>query len=215
MKNKTVIRKKNTKGKFTTIHHSIINDTRLTPTAFKLIVLILSDSDDKFDLSRTLYINRLGVSEPTFDKALQVLIECGYIRVEKLKNRIQFNHYTISEYGNLTPTKEEPKLLPKEETPSIDISVPEPIKEADTTPIDTEEIAEVTAWVIDKISKLTMYGTIKEKEVGTKQIIDYMLKQYYINKNSVSENLIKKRVVYYNNRINANKTANINQAYQQ
>lgn len=113
MKNKTVVRKDLKNGEFTTIHHSILNDSRLTPIAFKLIVSILSDNDDNFKLSRAVYIKRLNISEGTFDSALNLLIECGYVKKSptKIKNVL---HYTISEYGNLTAENKKEELPTKE-----------------------------------------------------------------------------------------------------
>lgn len=100
MKNKNVIRKKLENGKFTTIHNSILFDTRLTPNAFRLMTAILSDSDTHFNFSQTLYCNRLGIAKQTFFNAVANLEECGYLRktptgIKDLKN------YTLSEYGNL------------------------------------------------------------------------------------------------------------------
>jgi hypothetical protein len=100
MKNKTVIRKKTENGKFTTIHNSILFDTRLTPNAFRLMTAILSDSDTNFNLSQTLYCKRLKIAKQTFFKAIAKLEECGYLKKTPtdIKN---FNFYTLSEYGNL------------------------------------------------------------------------------------------------------------------
>ena len=113
MKNKTVIRKKTENGKFTTIHNSILFDTRLLPNAFRLLTAILSDSDTKFDLSQTLYCDRLGITKKTFFKAIANLEECGYLKktevnkdvfipkTKKANSNKKVYHYTISEYGNL------------------------------------------------------------------------------------------------------------------
>ncbi len=121
MKNKTVIRKKTESGKFTTIHNSILFDTRLLPNAFRLLTAILSDSDTQFDLSQTLYCDRLGITKKTFFKAIANLEECGYLRkkdvgkdeiIPKIKkansDKIVY-HYTISEYGNLNNSSESTK----------------------------------------------------------------------------------------------------------
>jgi DNA-binding MarR family transcriptional regulator len=113
MKNKTVIRKDLKNGEFTTIHHSILNDSRLTPIAFKLLVSILSDNDDTFKLSRAVYMKRLNITEGTLDSALKLLIKCGYIKKSptKIKNVL---HYTISEYGNLIDENKKEELPTKE-----------------------------------------------------------------------------------------------------
>lgn len=116
MNNKTVIRKKQTKGGFTTVHMSILNDKRLTPLAFRLLVSILSDSDTSFKLSQTLYKKRLGITENrTWLSTISNLEECGYLKRTDTKIR-NYKHYTISEFGNLKSEKttteldESPKL---------------------------------------------------------------------------------------------------------
>jgi len=113
MTNKTVIRKEKKIGEFTTIHNSILNDSRLSATALRLLLSILSDSD-KFRLSQTLYKQRLGITENrTFFKAIANLEECGYLKktevskdvfipnIKKANSDKKVFHYTISEYGNL------------------------------------------------------------------------------------------------------------------
>lgn len=116
MTNKTVIRKKNEVGKFTTIHHSILLDARLSSTAFRLLTMILSDSDTEFNLSQTLYCKRLDITKPTFFSAIDNLEENGYLRKTELdpkntkKVKKTLYSYTISEFGNLN-TKEKKKEL--------------------------------------------------------------------------------------------------------
>lgn len=107
MKNKTVIRKENEKGKFTTIHHSILKDKRLSSNGFRLLVNILSDSDENFKLSPTVYCNRLGITKTTFLNAIKNLEDCGYIKREDSKIVKSKNHYTVSEFGNLKVSQEE------------------------------------------------------------------------------------------------------------
>ena len=100
MKNKNVIRKKLENGKFTTIHNSILFDTRLTPNAFRLMTAILSDSDTHFNLSQTLYCKRLKIAKQTFFNAVAKLEECGYLKKTSTGVKNTYN-YTLSEYGNL------------------------------------------------------------------------------------------------------------------
>lgn len=107
MKNKTVIRKKNEKGKFTTIHHSILKDKRLSPNGFRLLVNILSDSDENFKLSQTVYCNRIGFSKTTFLNAVINLEQCGYLKREDSKIDESKNHYTVSEFGNLKVSQDD------------------------------------------------------------------------------------------------------------
>jgi hypothetical protein len=134
MKNKTVIRKKTENGKFTTIHNSILYDTRLLPNAFRLLTAILSDSDTQFDLSQTLYCDRLGITKKTFFKAIANLEECGYLRkkdvgkdeiipkVKKANSDKILYHYTISEYGNLkSEFQPELEFQPKTDAEKVEI----------------------------------------------------------------------------------------------
>ena len=127
MKNKTVIRKKLVNGEFTTIHNSILFDTRLTPNAFRLMTAILSDSDTHFDLSQTLYCDRLKIAKKTFFRAIDNLVQCGYLKktdvdkdviipkIKKANSNKKVYHYTISEYGNLK-SESQPEIEAQPET---------------------------------------------------------------------------------------------------
>lgn len=118
MNNKKVIRRKNENGKFTTIHTSIINDNRLTSNSLRLLISVLSDNDETFNLSQQTYCNRFNWDKRIFFKAISNLEECGYLRkteidseksIPKLKkagSNKKIYLYTISEYGNLK--KEDP-----------------------------------------------------------------------------------------------------------
>ena len=107
MKNKTVIRKENVKGQFTTVHHSILKDKRLSPNGFRLLVNILSDSDENFKLSPTVYCNRLGITKTTFLNAVINLENCGYLKRAVSKVNKRKKHYTVSEFGNLKKEQSE------------------------------------------------------------------------------------------------------------
>jgi DNA-binding MarR family transcriptional regulator len=110
MKNKNVIRKKLVNGEFTTIHNSILFDTRLTPNAFRLMTAILSDSDTHFNLSQTLYCKRLKIAKKTFFNAVAKLEECGYLKKTPTGVNNTFN-YTLSEYGNLNNIDKKPEII--------------------------------------------------------------------------------------------------------
>jgi hypothetical protein len=111
MKNKTVIRKELKKNEFTSIHNQIINDKRISSNAFRLLTSILSDNDETFKLSQTTYCNRLGWEPTMFKRAIENLIECGYVKrtlidkpitgIKKANSNKKLYFYTISEYGNL------------------------------------------------------------------------------------------------------------------
>jgi hypothetical protein len=115
--NNRKIRKSNKKsGTFTTVDYNILRDKNLNCNAKILLIEILSDSDN-FDLSQTLYCARLGWAKNQFTRAIEQLIEYGYMKrtpIEKDKvipgkkkkgsNRILY-FYTVSEYGNLNNEK--------------------------------------------------------------------------------------------------------------
>ena len=120
MKNKTVIRKANVNGQFTTVHNSILRDKRLSPNGFRLLVNILSDSDENFKLSPTVYCNRLDITKSTFLKAISNLEECGYIKREKSKLDKSKNHYTVSEFGNLNTNQKTGIETAQSQSPSTE-----------------------------------------------------------------------------------------------
>lgn len=121
MKNKNVIRKKLENGKFTTVHNSILFDTRLSPNAFRLFIAILSDSDTQFNLSQTLYCKRLGIAKKTFFSAIANLEECGYLKKTTTGVKNTFN-YTLSEYGNLKDNQTDTTLIEQTATDDIDLT---------------------------------------------------------------------------------------------
>jgi predicted transcriptional regulator len=145
--NKTVIRKETIKGEFTTVQHSILLDTRITANAFRLFTAILSDSDTKFELSQSLYCNRLNIPYTTFKDSINNLIECGYIsrtdiNKDKPSNKVIY-HYTLSEHGDLGSAETKSKVKPNNTATSTEIiqedfSHGESIIEIATIPTESE-----------------------------------------------------------------------------
>lgn len=113
MKNKKVIPYKNQlkAGTFTMLPNNLLNDNKLKLMSFKLLLSILSDSDE-FTLSQTMYCNRLGISDRTFKNCIKDLEENGYVKRSNI-GKTHFNFYTISIYGNLN--KETPEKTPESE----------------------------------------------------------------------------------------------------
>lgn len=97
--NKKVIKKENKKGDFTTVNYGILRNKNLSSNAKILFIEILSDSED-FRFSEQLYIKRIGFSKTTYYRAIDNLIDIGYIKKKKIKDS-QYNYYIISEFGNL------------------------------------------------------------------------------------------------------------------
>ena len=160
MKNKTVIRRPNQAGEFTTIHNSILNDTRLSAIEFRILLSILSDADT-FNLSHQLIINRFKVDKKTVQKAFKTFENCGYIRRTELKRG---HYYTISEYGNLTPKEIEVVCEPAEETIELTEIEPLPIK-AVTEQLDIADYIELITSLLpsyatdDNLTNLMLYLT--------------------------------------------------------
>jgi len=207
MKNKTVIRKKTENGKFTTIHNSILYDTRLLPNAFRLLTAILSDSDTQFDLSQTLYCDRLGITKKTFFKAITNLEECGYLKkteiekdvtipkIKKANSNKKVYHYTISEYGNLK--SESQKVFQPESDGQNHIIEDEKtmiskckdfIRANSITLIDNEFVLPKTKEAIEKnVFDITYYQNLLDEE----KEIEKALKLFYKEALSWIENIIR------------------------
>lgn len=118
--NKTVIRKQPIAGQFTTIPNSILNDKRLSPVAFRILVSVLSDSDN-FNLTYQLIQNRFDLSENTVRTAFKLLVKCGYMRIDS-ETLSRGNYYVISEYGNLN-NAEKIDLAPNSEQDQDDFAL--------------------------------------------------------------------------------------------
>lgn len=132
MKNKTVIRKERNENNLQlfvrSTPKSIIEDTRLSGNALRLLLSILGDHDENFNLSETTYCNRLKWKPTQFYRAIENLEECGYLKRKNIgKKSLRLNvkskpvyTYIISEYGNLI--KEENSST--EETTSVTETIP-------------------------------------------------------------------------------------------
>lgn len=112
--NKTVLRREQKSGEFTTVNYKLLRDKRITSTAKLLMIEILSDSDG-FRFSEQLYINRLNISKSTYYRAINNLIKHGYIRKKKIL-KTKYNYYTVSEFGNLNSKQED---LPNDSSESV------------------------------------------------------------------------------------------------
>lgn len=195
MKNKTVIRKKLENGEFTTIHNSILFDTRLTPNAFRLFTAILSDSDTNFDLSQTLYCKRLGITKQTFFNAVAKLEECGYLRkkdigketfipkIKKANSEKKVYHYTLSEYGNLKSESQE-VFQPESDGQNIEMEDEQTIanncidfiRANSIILVDNEFVLPKTKEALEKsVFDITFYQNLIDEEEETEK----SLKQYY------------------------------------
>lgn len=194
MKNKNVIRKKLENGKFTTIHNSILFDTRLTPNAFRLMTAILSDSDTHFNLSQTLYCNRLGIAKQTFFNAVANLEECGYLRKTPTGVKNTYN-YTLSEYGNfksesqkvIQPESDDENIEIEDETTNIN-KCKDFIRANSKILIDNDFVFPSTQLALEKkIFDITYYQNLIKEE----NEIEKSLKLCYNDALSWVDNIIK------------------------
>lgn len=182
MINKNVIRRKNENGKFTTIHNSIINDNRLTSNSLRLLISILSDNDEKFNLSQQTYCNRLNWDKRIFFKAIENLEDTGYLKrteigkdkaipgMKKKGSNKKIYKYTVSEYGNLK--KETPKT---EESHSEEIPVTQP----------KIRIEDYNDLLINEIEKRNVIG----ENIDVMGVATYINKAYKEGKITNSEQL--------------------------
>lgn len=118
--NKHVIRKELEKGKFTTVHHSILFNTNITPIAFRVFTIVLSDSDTNFNVSQTALAKRLKVHKETIKGALENLEEFGYLRRVIPKYSKRGHYYIIDEAGRLNNKNFFNSILNKLGYPSIE-----------------------------------------------------------------------------------------------
>ena len=166
MKNKTVIRRPNEKGTFTTVHHSILFDTRLSALELRILICILSDSDN-FNLTQKLLTNRLGITKKTLQKAFKRLEECGYIKRTELKKG---HYYTISEYGNLSKKEES---VPENvlDIPTDEIEIPQPIIQETVEPTEIVSTIKIEDY-INIIGDLTSHATEEQTTIILTYLID-------------------------------------------
>jgi hypothetical protein len=202
MKNKTVVKKENKSGEFTTVHYSILRNLKLGPISKLLLIEILSDSND-FTFSQTLYCNRLGITKKTYFKAIKNLEECGYIRKTKVINRNLY-HYTISEFGNLKTT--EPGIVKIETTNTKEVkSVPtiaEQVNELKTAEDKYQENSEAETMAYDFIKVMAKplcdekidIGTKEQKVIITNKVCDYFYK-LVLNLNTSTEELTAEKII--------------------
>lgn len=203
MKNKTIHKKPTVPGTFTTIHHSILLDTRLTSTAFRVLLCILMDSD-KFNISRTLIANRLGVDKKTVKLAFKKLEECGYLRQTPIDNKNGF-YYTISEYGNLAGGGQ--NGLPENEI-FLNEATPAPVAECPTESKDGRLITE------DELRFVMNYLSLKGSDEHFEKVVDELGVELSTGRiKEITEALLQKKIP---KTINTNKksASNLGQARQ-
>lgn len=200
MKNKNVIRKERNENNLQlfvrSIPKSIIEDKNLSGNALRLILSILGDNDETFNLSETTYCNRLNWSVTTFYRAIEDLIKCGYIkrteigkdksipRVKKAGSNKKVYFYTVSEFGNLTS---------KEEKPSIEIEKQEEVITYVLIANKFNEVIKTLDYFID-IDLLTSYlqNSYNENKIISLDQLSYENILKVINKYKVKEVELKK-----------------------
>lgn len=192
-KNKKVIKKDLEKSKFTTVHHSMLYDQRLSANALRILISLLADAEN-FNASYKLFENRFNISNKTVKAAFKNLEECGYVKRTKLPRGF---HYTISEFGNLNPTKTEVEETTT--TKEIDIKLEEKIqKQKDLL---QEYLSKITTYIETEYIHNFMFDL-----VGTHTNSDGLLDFYtFRNKaekelNSIKKELFKNMMLITNKR---------------
>lgn len=119
MKNVKKLRAEKKTGNFISAHIRILLDSNLSDGSKILLIAILNDSDD-FNISETVYCNKLKITKKTFHNRIKNLEENGYLRRTKIDGKVApingkggkktnsskiMYFYVVSEYGNLN-TKE-------------------------------------------------------------------------------------------------------------
>jgi DNA-binding MarR family transcriptional regulator len=194
MQNKTVIRKKNKPGHFTTIHYSILLDKRLKSNDKIVLILILSDADT-FNLTQQSLINRLDLEKTAIKTVMKNLEKFGYL---KRKEKKRGHYYTISEYGNLSSSTEIEETttlivteIPELDSEEINIDAPSPIIEETFKPLNLDDYQ-------DKISYLMPPNLPDENII---QILEHFIhaidKRTLNNPNQMTEDNIKKIIAKY------------------
>ncbi len=120
MKNVKKIRSEKKAGNFFSASTKILLDTNLNFNSLRLLISILNDSDD-FNISETVYCNRLNMKKTTYYDAIKNLEQNGYLKRTEIKGKVapikgkggkkanstkKMYFYTVSEYGNLNTKTE-------------------------------------------------------------------------------------------------------------
>jgi hypothetical protein len=200
MKNKSVIRKENKAGEFTTVKYKILRDKSLNSNAKILMIEILSDTD-RFDFSETLFMNRMDVGAKGYRSALAKLVASGYIRTKKIGNS-NLNYYTISEYGNLNNT---------------DITNEEQVEELIIQPeIETTVVPTLVELTKDECDNLGVYMSIY-KNFLTDDIVSKFSTMihndmdFYLIKSEIDKLINKEKKSFFNKIANEIKVSSSNQ----
>jgi len=201
--NKKVNRKTIEEGKFTTMHHSILYDKRLTSTAYRILESILADSDE-FRISYRLFMNRFGLGKKAVVNAFNNLEECGYVRTNKIKGH-HGQFYIINECGNLNTAKTDSNVetvIPQSQvTEELPPPIQNPIKTNEQKIIEqhNKNVELYNNYLDNKISKILntqndfdTFMLIVDKHFETVPF------DFYICKNEVEKFLTKIKTKYYN-----------------
>lgn len=189
MPNKIIIRKATVAGEFTTIHHSILYDVRLTPMAFRTLTSILADADN-FNITQELIKNRFNVHIETVRNAFKNLEECGYMRRKLLPRGF---HYTISEFGNLAPAVAEEAA--EVGTAELQLLIAESNKELSAFIFDLKDYIENESFNVkffEEMTKVTdsnLMTDVPALKAAIKPILKKVQKKLYKEALKVTENI--------------------------
>jgi hypothetical protein len=170
MKNVKKLRTEKKSGNFFSASSKILLDSNLTLSSLRLLIAILNDSDD-FNISETVYCNKLNMKKQTYYDALKNLEQNGYLRKTEIDGKVApingkggkkansskvMYFYIVSEFGNLNTTKSEDVIVEDiKHTPTQTIK----------TPIIKETIKKEPTPVVEKIKE-----TIKKEPTQSQKL---------------------------------------------
>jgi len=103
------VKPKRYKGNFTSFSNSFIRDTEMSDGAFRLLVFLLSQSNE-FSPSESALAKRLGVSLRTVANRVKELKERGFLRIEVFRVtgcKVE-SKWIVSEHPNLKFDEDKP-----------------------------------------------------------------------------------------------------------
>ncbi|OCK42519.1 hypothetical protein BA195_10105 [Tenacibaculum soleae] len=90
-------------GNYATISNNIINDSRLSDSAVRLLIMLINSPSEK--ISMTYYRKKLGWGSEKMSKITKKLAELGYLKGIQYPQGEKFKyHYNIDETGKLKPS---------------------------------------------------------------------------------------------------------------
>lgn len=177
MKN-TIKHKENRPGQFSTLSNSARRDKRLTGNSKILLMEILSDTE-KFSVSQTLYMDRLGITKVTFLRCIKQLEEFGYIKRTKRETntRVLLYDYEVTDISTYQETEvlkpSEPKVtqsIVKEEISSPTQDLKPQIESKEVVKVEVkQEVVKIEIPTVEIIKETILDETPQQRKQREQQ----------------------------------------------